>query len=163
MKIVVVSDSHGLNKPLDMILKKHKDADYFLHCGDICEPPQAYPQFITVRGNNDYYDYPLDIILDLGKHRLMMFHSHGISYYKKEDKMIKKAQQENCDIICYGHTHVAYYEVKDGVHILNPGSLYHARDGRDPSYVIMEIDDETGAIKVNFEFIDAYLLLFSDK
>lgn len=153
MKIVIVSDSHTLTKPLDMILEKHEDADYFLHCGDICLPPDEYPRFITVAGNNDYYDYPLELTLNLGKHRLIMFHSHLISYFKREERMIELAKKNDCDIVCYGHTHVAYYEVKAGIHILNPGSLYHARDGRPPSYAILYINDETGAIKVEFKFL----------
>ncbi|MDF9824125.1 putative phosphoesterase [Breznakia sp. PF5-3] len=154
MKIVVVSDSHSMVKPLKMILDKHADADYFLHCGDICLPPEEYPRYITVCGNNDYYDYPMEMILNLGKHRLIMFHSHMISYFKREEKMIRKAKNEGCDIVCYGHTHVAYYEIKNGVHILNPGSVYHSRDGRAPSYAIMNIDDQSGNIEVNFEFLD---------
>ncbi|MDQ0359459.1 metallophosphoesterase family protein [Breznakia pachnodae] len=153
MKIVVVSDSHSLRKPLDMVLDKHADADYFLHAGDICLDPSEYPKFITVCGNNDYYDYPLEITLNLGKHKLIMFHSHLFSYFKREEKMMKKAKEMGCDIIVYGHTHVAYYEVKDGIHILNPGSIYHARDGRPPSYAIMMIDDQTGEISVEFEFL----------
>ena len=30
-----MSDSHGRNHLIDEIMEKHKDADAFLHCGDI--------------------------------------------------------------------------------------------------------------------------------
>lgn len=42
----------------------------------------------------------------------------------------------------FGHTHKPYLETKDGVTILNPGSLsYPRQEGRRPSYMIMDIDE----------------------
>lgn len=152
MKIIVVSDSHGIRSKLDKILETHKDADLFLHCGDICLDSYEYPQFITVTGNNDYYDYPSEIILNLPHHKLIMFHSHMFGYFNRDKQMVKKAKSKGCDIVCYGHTHIADYRLIDGVHVLNPGSLQMSRDGRDTSYAIMHVDDTSGAVKVEFIF-----------
>lgn len=153
MKIIVVSDSHSLKTPLDQILQEHSDADYFLHCGDICLDTFEYPQYITVQGNNDYYDYPLDLTLKVGNHKIYMLHSHTLSYFKREEKMIERAKKNGCDIVCYGHTHVAYYDYKEGIHILNPGSVYHSRDGRAPSYAVLTINDETDEVNIDFRFL----------
>lgn len=155
MKIIVVSDSHSLTRPLDYILEKHKDADLFLHCGDVCLNPEMYPQFQFVCGNNDYYDLPLDRIVDLkgSKHRIFMLHSHMVSFYNREKTMSKIAKKNGCDIVCYGHTHVAFYEKMNGVYILNPGSVYLSRDGKQPSYAILTID-ENDEITVRFEHLD---------
>lgn len=47
----------------------------------------------------------------------------------------------------FGHTHKPYLETKDGVTILNPGSLsYPRQEGRRPSYMIMDIDEAGEAI-----------------
>lgn len=137
-----MSDSHGCNREIEYVMDKEKDADLFLHCGDICVDEFTYPQMLTVCGNNDFYDYPLQRVLNVEGHRLIMFHSHQFSYIKREEKMIQRAKEHGCDIICYGHTHVAYDAVVQGIHIINPGSLYHSRDGRAISYAIIKIDKD---------------------
>lgn len=42
MKIIVVSDSHGKADILEQLVDKHRDADMFLHCGDIEDAPADY-------------------------------------------------------------------------------------------------------------------------
>lgn len=152
MKVVVMSDSHGCNREIDYVLNKEADADLFLHCGDICVDEFTYPQILTVCGNNDYYDYPMQRIIDVEGHRIIMFHSHQFSFLKREERMIQRASENDCDIICFGHTHVALDEVKEGVHIINPGSLYHSRDGRPISYAVLDISKEQ--VKSNIIFIE---------
>ena len=39
----------------------------------------------------------------------------------------------------YGHTRVFAYDIKNGVHLINPGSVWRARDGKRPSYVKIDI------------------------
>lgn len=153
MKIVVVSDSHGKEGILDEILNAHRDADMFLHCGDILEDEMYHPEYITVQGNNDvYYDYPLYQIIEVQGHRIYLTHSHQFSYIKRQQQMVATAKQHQCDIICYGHTHVAHDEVIDGIRFINPGSVYRSRDGRGPSYAILTIDEKD--IEVAFVFLN---------
>ena len=77
MKIVVVSDSHGRDDALEYVLQQHSDAYAYIHCGDIDADPGAFPQFVTVGGNNDiFYDYPDEQILCIGAHRIFIVHSH---------------------------------------------------------------------------------------
>lgn len=150
MKIIVVSDSHGRDDKLEDILKKHSDADAFLHCGDIETDPSTFPQFVTVKGNNDmFFDYPEERIIECGGHRILIVHSHQFMYSRRIELMAKKAKEERCDIVCFGHTHVALYEQCQGVHILNPGSLWRSRDGRGPSYAILTLQED----QVDVEFV----------
>ena len=59
MKIVAASDSHGRDI-LDDIVRWEPDADLYLHCGDLEDDPRRYPQWLFVKGNNDWmYDMPL--------------------------------------------------------------------------------------------------------
>lgn len=154
MKIVVVSDSHGKAGILEQILQQHKDADAFLHCGDIEAEPDIYPQYITVQGNNDlYYDYPDHRMLTLGGHRILIAHGHQFLYAQRNMRIASKAIELKCDIVCTGHTHVAMHEVVNGIHIINPGSLWRSRDGRGPSYAIMTL--EQGGVDVEFCFLDS--------
>ena len=150
MKIVVVSDSHGKKGILDEIYNQHQDADMFLHCGDILEDEYHYPEYITVQGNNDlFYDYPMHRIINVGEHKIYMAQSHQFSYFKREEQMVKTAKQHQCDIFCFGHTHIAYDKVVDGVRLINPGSVFRSRDGKGPSYAIMNID----GMNVDVQFI----------
>lgn len=151
MKVIVMSDSHGKEGVLDMILDTYPNAEAYIHCGDIEEEAFVHPQLSTVRGNNDHYcNHPDSRILTLGKHKVFVVHSHQFGYAKRLEKMAEAAKEHGCDIVCYGHSHVAADDVVDGVRLLNPGSLWRSRDGRGPSYAIMEIDEQD---QVHIKFI----------
>lgn len=152
MKLIVVSDSHGKDDVLENILQMYPDADAFIHCGDIEADPSLFPQFITVKGNNDiFYDYPDYQILAIAEHRIYITHSHQFTYAKRMQQMAAKAKEFDCDIVCYGHTHVAFDGECDGVRIINPGSVWRSRDGRGPSYAIIDIHQDN--IEVDFIFL----------
>lgn len=151
MKIVVVSDSHGRNELLYEIQNKNKDADLFIHCGDLEGDPLDYPGYIMVRGNNDYFgDFENERIIPCGKHKIYVTHSHRFSYFQRGEQMARRAYELGCDIVCYGHTHVARKENVDGILEVNPGSLAHSRDGRDVSYAILYLNQDQ--IDVEFKF-----------
>ena len=50
----------------------------------------------------------------------------------------------NADIICFGHTHVPFHRVVDGVHFVNTGSVGRPKDG-DPraGYCVLSIDGDS--------------------
>lgn len=150
MKIVLMSDSHGKNQWIDLIMNLHSDADAFLHCGDIECSEQAYPMMKTVRGNNDYFgNFPDKIKLHLGTHHVLMMHSHLCYARDRMAYMSKIAKEEGCDTVFFGHTHVAVDKIVDGIRLINPGSLYYTRDGRPISYCVIYIDDE---MRTEFHF-----------
>lgn len=153
MKIVVVSDSHGRIEVLSQILQDHADARAFIHCGDIELPEEYFPEFIKVRGNNDYYgNYEQERVLHVGDLSILITHSHQYVYYSRQEQLAKKASRLGCQLVCYGHTHVYNDSVIDDVRLLNPGSCWHNRDGRNPSYAIVHYEDgkiEIERIEVN--------------
>lgn len=152
MKIIVVSDSHGKHKALDDILQAYPQAKAYIHCGDIEGDPQDFPQFITVKGNNDmYYDYPEERILEIAGHRIFITHSHLYMVHKRVALLAQEAKKYNCDIVCYGHTHIASDDEYEGIRVMNPGSIWRARDGRGPSYAEMDLND--GTIHIKFKFL----------
>ncbi|GAA6427192.1 metallophosphoesterase family protein [Dielma fastidiosa] len=152
MKILVMSDSHGKNKVMDKVIEAHQNhVDLMLHCGDIETPEDIYPQLITVRGNNDYYyDYPEAKIIKAEQHRILLIHGNQSYYGNRLQFLAKKALENTCDIVCYGHTHVASLDEVSGITLLNPGSLWHSRDGRNPSYAILTLGDERIHVEFNF-------------
>ncbi|MEF9968310.1 MAG: metallophosphoesterase [Longicatena sp.] len=152
MKVILVSDSHGKDEVLQDILNKYPNADAYIHCGDIETDASEFPQFVTVCGNNDiFFDYPNEKVLTLGKHRLFITHSHQFMFNNRVEQIAQKARSLDCDIACYGHTHVAHDESVLGVRVINPGSIWRSRDGRDPSYVILTLEDDD--VDVEFVFL----------
>lgn len=143
MKIVVVSDNHGDKKVLEKILNSYPDYDGFIHCGDSEMDRDELVGYASVRGNNDDdFNYPAELVLVFGNHRILVVHGHRQVYLDSRYGLVEKAKENNCDIVCYGHTHAFEYQVLEGVTLLNPGSLNHNRDGSRASYAILELDDD---------------------
>lgn len=151
MKVVVMSDSHGCNEEMEFVINKEKNTDLWLHCGDICMPPHAYGKLVTVRGNNDYYNYPIERIINVPGHRILMLHSHTLPYYgSREEMLVERAKENRCDIVLFGHTHVPVLKKIEGITLLNPGSLYHNRNGSPISYAVMRLDEAYLDVKLKY-------------
>jgi uncharacterized protein len=43
-------------------------------------------------------------------------------------------------IACYGHTHAFFTQTSEGVTLVNPGSVYHNRDGTRPCYALVKVE-----------------------
>ena len=77
MQIVIVSDTHSQNEILECLEKKYKDAYAYIHCGDLEDNPRFYPNWLIVKGNNDYYGkFREDFRIRVGSHRIYVTHSH---------------------------------------------------------------------------------------
>lgn len=149
-KIIVTSDSHGDTYLLKQIASKHNDAIAYLHAGDSLDfEANLYP-FVTIKGNNDYYISQESKTINIEPLRIYMTHGHKM--YLKEENMVAKAKQLDCNMFIYGHTHVPFYQVVDGVHLLNPGACRYSRSIIGATYAIITISDNQ-EIDVTFETI----------
>ena len=149
-KIIVASDSHCDTYNLKHIAKVHPDAIAYLHAGDSQDYEANLYPFVTVRGNNDYYVSNETRIINIEPLRIYMTHGHKM--YLSEENMVNKAKQVDCNMFIYGHTHSPFYQVVDGVHLLNPGSVRNSRSIIGPTYAIILIN-ENNEIEVTFETI----------
>lgn len=143
-EIVAASDSHGRGHVLLELEKWYPRADLYLNCGDLEENPLNYPHWVFVRGNNDYFaadSMPEERIIQAGDHKILLVHSHRFSYYNREQNMAAYALAKGCDIVIYGHTHVASINRVDGVLLVNPGSLWMSRNGKEPSFALIRLHD----------------------
>jgi len=154
-KILVVSDNHFQDQPLEDIVRQHYDVDYFVHCGDSEWQPDAalLQKFIAVRGNNDFALLPENEIVNIEGCRVLAVHGHkqGVFNFgeypniRGSEKLVSYAHNEyDANVVFYGHTHVPEAHVDRGVFVLNPGSLNFPRSMsmRIPTYAIVTIDDE---------------------
>lgn len=147
MEIVVVSDSHGKNEVFSKLRELHPHADAYISCGDTECDPSFLDGFVSVLGNNDRnYDYPKRLILEIKGLRILVQHGDRIPPMILEERLFEYARAEACNLMCFGHTHMFYKNVRDGITLLNPGSIYYNRDGSTPSYALVSF--ENNQIKV---------------
>ena len=150
MRIIVMSDSHKNYSAVEKIVRKNLDADMFIHLGDgesdvdnvILKYPQVASRFVHVSGNCDLGSLsPSVYIMPLGGHKIFASHGH-LQAVKYSLDLIKKAAEENgCDIILYGHTHVRHNSYENGIYIMNPGSVSIPHDGNKPSFGCIDISE----------------------
>lgn len=159
MKILIVSDTHGKHYNLETVLEQEKPLDMLIHLGDVDNSghyieAMAECHVEMVAGNNDYFsNLPGEREFNIGKYRVMLTHGHyyyvnaGIAHIKRE------AVARNIDIAMFGHTHRPFLEQDEYGVVLNPGSIsYPRQDGKRPSYIIMDLDEE-GEAHFSIEYL----------
>lgn len=157
MKILIVSDSHGMSLNIKKALDLHPDADYLLHLGDGTAdldlltylPNKVY----TVNGNGEDISHraksglPFRLIEVCGK-RIYMCHGHRQYVNFSDDKLIYSALENDADVLLHGHTHVKRNEYippdklmeRDrGLYLFNPGSITVPRDCLTPSFGLLDV------------------------
>lgn len=159
MQLIVLSDTHGVSKNFIRIVETYKDtAKAFLFTGDgICDAiaaQEAFPEvtIYTVKGNNDFSeDAPLQrrvlfsVEDDDGQiHTITVFMEHGdaLPYFHQADGMLTLTHRQKAQIGLFGHTHVPYASMENGILILNPGSTSYPRGGSETSYAVIEIAND---------------------
>lgn len=148
MKIIVMSDTHRSYAPVEKIIRLHGDADLFIHLGDgeseiervLSGHPGLADRFRYVRGNCDHGSFAeKTAFIDADGHRILATHGHDYQVRFTLELLKQAADENNCDIVLFGHTHSRYNSYENGKYIMNPGSASCPRDGNWPSYGIIEI------------------------
>lgn len=161
MKVLIVSDTHRKDDNLQKIIMETKPLDMLIHLGDSegseekiagWLPPGCELQMVL--GNNDFFsDLDREREVKIGKYRALLTHGHYYNVSLGVERLEQEVSERGLDIGMYGHTHKPFYEIHNGIMILNPGSLsYPRQEGRKPSYMIMEIDDQ-GEAHVTLKFL----------
>jgi len=154
LKIIVLSDTHGEYRRLEQVVRQHEDADKFIHLGDgerdvdrlFSMMPQVQGKFCYLNGNCDYgllYEGMSSLTLPLPYgHQIFAAHGHKFQVKFSTARIVYEARQCQADIVLYGHTHVSDCRYEDGIYIINPGSLGLPRDGKPPSYALLDISEK---------------------
>lgn len=150
MIIGLVSDSHGVTGKLEEMLKlpEAARAECWLHAGDFTQDADYLAMVCgkpvhKVAGNGDWpTNVPEDLLLELGGHRIYLTHGHMQGVRSGTGRLADYAALQGADIAVYGHTHVADITPrnKQGVTVLNPGSVARPRDESRGSFMIMELE-----------------------
>lgn len=145
MRILVLSDAHGRTAPVEQAIERSQP-EILLFLGDGLQElhylEALYPTIVfhVVKGNCDFSDAPGVQRLQIGGKRIFMTHGHlyGVKY--GYETAIAAAEKAGADLLLFGHTHVAYQDYRNGLYILNPGSIAFPRSGK-PSYGWVDIVD----------------------
>lgn len=149
MKILVVSDTHGKDDNLKLVLSEECPLDMLIHLGDAEGSEHFIPDWVNpecrmemVLGNNDFFSrLDREREIDIAGHKAFITHGHYYGVSMGPEGLVDEAKSRGCDIAMYGHTHRPFLDVIDGVTVLNPGSLsYPRQEGRRPSYMIIHVD-----------------------
>lgn len=128
MKIVVFSDSHGEVDQMERVVRAEKPY-LVLHLGDLCRDFEALQRRMptqtmqNVCGNCDgFTETPEQRVLRVEGRRILMMHGHRYRVKSSYGAAVFAAQEQEADILLFGHTHVPYCEELDGLWVMNPGS-----------------------------------------
>ena len=146
MRIAVISDTHRVNKYINIAKKLIADADILIHLGDNIEDVELLSKgfngkVYAVAGNCDFSNkYPKEGSIEVNG--IKIFYTHGDLYGVKSTltNIYYRGKELGADIVLFGHTHQQGIEKTEGMILMNPGSisLPHFK-GR---YVgIIDIDD----------------------
>ncbi len=161
MKILIVSDSHGRDDNLKLVIDKYKPFDMLIHLGDIEGSEYYIPEWVNpdcriemVRGNNDFssnLDINREIMIE--GHKVLLTHGHYYSVRTTYDSLANAAKSRGCDTAIFGHTHKPFIGEVNGVMLINPGSIsYPRQEGRKPSYIILNTDPN-GKFDLDLEYL----------
>ncbi|HHU91581.1 MAG TPA: phosphodiesterase [Halanaerobiaceae bacterium] len=167
MKIAVISDSHGSLEAWEKAEKYFNDTDLVLHAGDILYHGSRNPlpagyntialtekineatkesyNLLAVQGNVDslvdnwVLPYPLPgyAIYDNKGFRIVIYHGHQ---HETLEERLDFGRRFGADLVVFGHTHLPLLEEKDGVILLNPGSI--ALPKQEPSVPTMAMIED---------------------
>ena len=159
MKILVISDTHGIINKAEDVIKKMNDLDMIIHLGDYFRDAQKLADIFPnipieyIYGNSDFMigDVQAEKILEISGIKILMTHGHRYSVKWDYNKLWKKAEEVGADLLLFGHTHVAELIKKNKYTLLNPGSISDPREDTSESYAIVEI--KGGVIEPNIVFV----------
>ena len=152
-QLLVFSDTHGSVKALKTIFNWAKDrmppagticASAFLGDGiaDLQQAADAtgfYCDWKLVSGNNDFgYSMPSAAVFEYGEHNFFMCHGHRHSLHGDYYSLVQAARNVNADAALFGHAHVPFCKVIDGVLLLNPGSVGRPRSRIGETFAVIE-------------------------
>ena len=142
MKLVILSDTHGLLRPA--VQARLEGADAILHAGDVNTPAvvealRGFAPLYIVRGNNDKdwaADIPHTVTVTLG----------GVTFFMVHNKKEVPADLTGIDAVVFGHSHKYAEEERDGRLWLNPGSCGPRRFHQEITMMLAEA--EAGRLRV---------------
>lgn len=123
-KYIIISDSHGNKEGVEKLLSS-VEHDGVIFAGDGIGDLENYSRDIyMVRGNCDFFSKIGTLIVkDICGTKTMITHGHLYSAKSGMGGLIAAAKENNVQLVIFGHTHIPFFEVIDGITFVNPGTF----------------------------------------
>ena len=144
MKLLVLSDSHGQESSLEMVLERERDCDMIIHLGDGADDMNLLMRYTVgkpiwlTRGNNDFGLAIADRhVIQVEDVTVFACHGHRLQVKLGPERLYLEGLKENAQLCLYGHTHYQTVEEYNGITLLNPGAIMNRR------YAVVEIQGKS--------------------
>ena len=149
-KIVVISDTHRNKQALAKLADIMFESDYVFHLGDCYDDFMDYAYALKekafqVHGNCDWGS-DTEIVTEIEGHKILATHGHEYGVKQTRDKLYRRAKELGCDLVFYGHTHVAEIETVKGITFINPGCMTPYSPKKSFAYVVISGEKVTAII-----------------
>lgn len=142
MKIIVISDTHVPVRQLsipDEVIKEIKNSDLVIHAGDMVSINfynylKSMKEIKAVRGNMDINtDLPEKLTFEAGGIKIGLTHGWG-DPFTLPDKIDRFFEDQNLNLIVFGHSHLPFLQRKGKRVLLNPGACI----GSEATFAVIE-------------------------
>ena len=149
MKLAIVSDTHERVEEAKEGLGILGDFDVLFHAGDFYKDflklSSNFPDKIVagVGGNCDPQYYPKSILIEILHYKIFLLHGHQYNVKMGLNNLKFAAMEQEADIVIFGHTHIPFKEMIEGILFFNPGSVM-VTDGRSSiGFIELGIEEKT--------------------
>jgi hypothetical protein len=153
MKIILFSDNHRDKEAVLEVLKLFPDADRYISLGDseMSESELSMLNIFGVKGNYPFEPkFPDDLSFTFDDWNFFLTHGHKYGVKNGLSRLYEVSKSLNSDVVCFGHTHLAYLEEIDNTIFVNPGSLTFPKGYEPTSFAFIE----TSLIFIDIRIID---------
>ena len=158
MNIFITSDTHGdLTNVLEMYdvitsentpegVPHFDNFDCLIHCGDYKKDAYELSKKLGLDvycafGNCDGCWSPDFDIVDTDAGSIVVTHGHMEDINNTHEHLYELAEDQGCNCICYGHSHIPVFDEENGYMVINPGSPSRPLDGTDGSCAVLTADE----------------------
>ncbi|HWP96109.1 MAG TPA: metallophosphoesterase [Syntrophomonadaceae bacterium] len=148
MRIAIVADTHGRIDGIQKQLKKEKPELIFF-AGDYLSDARRLSHHLgigaeAVLGNCDRLssgEWERQVIV--AGCRFYIVHGHQYGVKSSLNTIYYRGQELEADAVVFGHTHIPCCQQVERMWLLNPGSAARPRIGKQPSYILLQVDENT--------------------
>lgn len=167
MKIGILADTHirhGRSLP-SFIWNSFADVEMILHAGDILiesvlEELLLLAPVVAVKGNGDWglTDLPDKTIISAKNIKIGITHGYLGRGKNTQERAYNTFWGDHVNVIVFGHSHVPFKSVYNGITLFNPGSPTDRRGQPNYSVGILTVEDDSYNIQHLFYNAEGRLL-----
>lgn len=138
--IIAFSDSHNTPIP-EALLNMIDESEFVFFLGDgtgSLGDLAFHSGFFGVSGNCDTVMLQREQVIEIEGVRILLTHGDRYSVKRDLSLLAYRAQELNCSVVFYGHTHFAEIDRLENITFVCPGSIYNPVVG-EPTYATATI------------------------